>query len=75
MSIVLNRISGTDSIVEFHSLFANSEGKMGVVVSFLAILELLKEGLIDVVQSEPLAPIYLSAVVGTQEQQHIGEEE
>jgi len=67
MSMVLHKISSTDKFVEFQSLFTAEEGKMGVVVSFLAILELLKEGLIDVVQSEPLAPIYLNEVVSTEE--------
>ena len=32
---------------------------MGVVVSFIAILELLKESLIEIVQSKPYAPIYV----------------
>lgn len=44
---------------EFSTLFNPEEGRLGVVVSFLAVLELCKEGLIDIVQSEPFAPIYL----------------
>lgn len=44
---------------EFSTFFDPEEGKMGVVVTFLAILELCKEGLVNVVQSEPFAPIYL----------------
>ena len=32
---------------------------MGVIVSFLAVMELLREGLLDLVQREPYAPIYL----------------
>lgn len=67
MSMVLNQVTSNSKLVEFQSLFTVGEGKMGVVVSFLAMLELLKEGLIDVVQSEPLAPIYLSAVAATEE--------
>jgi segregation and condensation protein A len=35
---------------------------MGVVVSFLAILELLREALIELVQSEAYAPIYVKAI-------------
>lgn len=46
--------------VEFYTLFTAEEGRMGVVVTFLAILELIKESLIDVVQSELFAPIYLT---------------
>ncbi|MBA3582230.1 MAG: segregation/condensation protein A [Gammaproteobacteria bacterium] len=48
-----------DRYVEFHSLFTLQEGRMGVVVTFLAILELIKESLIDFVQAAPYAPIYL----------------
>ncbi len=44
---------------EFSTLFNPEEGKLGVVVTFLAMLELCKEGMIDIVQSEPFAPIYL----------------
>ncbi|MDN5923479.1 MAG: segregation/condensation protein A [Xanthomonadales bacterium] len=45
----------------FESLFDISEGRLGVVVSFLAILELAKEHLIEIVQEATLAPIYLKA--------------
>lgn len=51
----------SDSFVEFHSLFTPEEGRMGVVVTLIAVLELLKEKLADIVQSEPYAPIYLQA--------------
>ena len=44
---------------EFSTLFNPEEGRLGVVVTFLAILELCKEAAIDIVQSEPFAPIYL----------------
>ena len=44
---------------EFSTLFTPEEGRQGVVVSFLAILELSKESLIDIVQSKPFAPIYV----------------
>jgi segregation and condensation protein A len=43
--------------VDFGRLFDPTEGRMGVTVTFLAVLELLKESLIDVVQAEPFAPI------------------
>jgi len=48
----------------FESLFDINEGRMGVVVTFLAMLELAKEMLLEIVQEEPLAPIYLKAKVG-----------
>jgi len=60
MVIVLNRISA-DHFTDFGDFFDLKEGRMGVVVSFLAILELLKESLIELVQSEPYAPIYIKA--------------
>lgn len=44
---------------EFSTLFNPEEGRMGVVVTFLAVLELCKESAIDIVQSEPFATIYL----------------
>ncbi|MDB4223619.1 segregation/condensation protein A [Granulosicoccus sp.] len=44
---------------EFSTLFNPEEGRQGVVVTFLAILELCKDATIDIVQAEPFAPIYL----------------
>lgn len=58
MSDVLNLLQD----LEFHgfaSLFTVEEGRLGVVVSFLAILELAKENLIEIVQNEALGPIYV----------------
>ena len=60
MVIVLDRISG-DDFTSFNDFFNPAEGRMGVVVSFIAILELLKESLIEPVQNEPYAPIYVKA--------------
>ncbi|MED5534614.1 MAG: ScpA family protein [Pseudomonadota bacterium] len=45
--------------MEFSKLFNSAEGRTGATVTFLAILELLKESLIDVVQSEPYGPIHV----------------
>jgi segregation and condensation protein A len=53
------------SFVEFVQLFSPEEGRMGVAVTFMAILELVREGLIDIVQQEPFGPIHVrSAVAG-----------
>jgi segregation and condensation protein A len=60
MSRVLDTIGGTD-FTAFNTLFTPEEGRMGVVVSLLAVLELIKESLIELVQSEPFAPIYIKA--------------
>jgi len=46
---------------DFVRLFRPEEGRRGVTVTFLAILELIKESLIDVVQSEPFGPIHIRA--------------
>ncbi len=46
--------------LEFSTLFNPEEGRLGVVVTFLAILELCKEAAIDIVQAEPFATIYLT---------------
>ena len=60
MSEVLERIQH-GNFVEFSSLFNAEEGRMGVVVTFLAILELIRETLLDFVQAEPFAPIHVKA--------------
>lgn len=60
MSDVLARL-GDARFHNFTELFAAEEGKLGVVVTFVAILELVKERLIEIVQDAPLAPIYLKS--------------
>ncbi len=49
------------SFVEFVRLFKLEEGRMGLTVAFAAILELVREGLIEVVQAEPFAPLHVRA--------------
>ncbi len=66
MSIVLSRVS-SDRFTPFTDLFTAEEGRMGVVVTFLAILELVKESLLDLTQSEPYAPIHVKAATGSQD--------
>ncbi len=58
MSEILVRIKG-NSFSTFADLFDAEEGRMGVAVTFIAILELLKESLIEVVQSEAYAPLHV----------------
>jgi segregation and condensation protein A len=60
MSSVLSKINSTQ-FTSFGDLFTPEEGRMGVVVSFLAILELVKESLLELTQSEPFAPIHVKA--------------
>jgi len=47
--------------VEFQRLFTLEEGRRGVVVSFLALMELIRERLADIVQNEPLGRIYVKS--------------
>lgn len=63
MSTILENLKNSDYLV-FSSLFNRKEGKQGVVVAFLAILELSKERLIEISQSEPFAEIRVSAAGG-----------
>jgi len=58
MSLILERLQ-TRELIAFVELFDITEGRAGVVVSFLAVLELLKAATLDLVQSEPFAPLHL----------------
>ncbi|WP_370869780.1 ScpA family protein [Polaromonas sp.] len=58
MSIVLRKLQG-QKFVEFEALFDPTRGMPVLVVTFIALLELSKEGLIDVTQAEAYAPIYV----------------
>lgn len=62
MAYVLNLLSG-DHFTVFESLFNVKEGRLGVVVTFLAVMELIKEQLVEIVQNEPFGPIHLKARV------------
>lgn len=60
MTEILARVSAAD-FLNFESLFEPREGRLGLVVTFMAVLELIKESLILVVQQEPYAPIHVKA--------------
>ena len=60
MSAVLNTIQAS-RFTGFTDLFTVEEGRMGVVVTFLAVLELTKESLIELTQAEAFAPIHVKA--------------
>ncbi|WP_425438653.1 segregation and condensation protein A [Rhodanobacter glycinis] len=66
MSELLSRLDHV-GFSRFETLFDVSEGRLGVVVTFLAMLELAKEMLIEIVQEEPLAPIYVKAKADSHE--------
>ena len=61
MGEVLRRLAD-GGFHRFESLFDPSEGRLGVVVTFLSMLELAKEHLIEIVQEVALAPIYLKSL-------------
>ena len=60
MSSILAAV-GKDHYTEFTTLFSAEEGRRGVVVSLLAVLELVREMLIELVQAKPLGPIHVRA--------------
>ena len=64
MSDVLSRLHG-EKFTEFSTLFTPNEGRLGVVVTFLAILELIKESLIELIQTEPYEPIHIKPRAST----------
>jgi segregation and condensation protein A len=61
MTIVLERLNAT-GFTRFSSLFTYEEGRGGVVVTFLAILELSKQRLLDIVQAESYGVIHVKSL-------------
>ena len=62
MSDILSSLRGSQ-FVPFVSLFTIEEGRLGVVVTFLAIMELIKESLVEIVQTDNFGPIHVKARV------------
>lgn len=60
MSEVLETLR-SGGFVPFVSLFRPEEGRLGVVVTFLALMELIKESLVEIVQTEGFGPIHIKA--------------
>jgi segregation and condensation protein A len=60
MSEILSRIKA-GTFTGFGDLFDPEEGRLGVAVTFIAVLELLRESVIEVVQSEEFAPLHVRA--------------
>jgi segregation and condensation protein A len=58
MTLILDNLQGKEHIL-FTDLFNMQEGRLGVVVTFLGMLELLKQHMIEFVQNAAFAPIYL----------------
>ena len=60
MSQVMENLRN-NQFVPFVALFSLEEGRLGVVVTFLAVMELIKESLVEIVQSENFGPIHVKA--------------
>ncbi|ACE84726.1 segregation and condensation protein A [Cellvibrio japonicus Ueda107] len=60
MAQVLDKLAH-QHFVPFVSLFKVEEGRLGVVVTFLAVMELIKESLVEIVQSDAFGPIHVKA--------------
>jgi segregation and condensation protein A len=61
MSLVLDLLL-REKTISFRSLFTREEGRQGALVSFLAVLELLKAQSLELVQNSPFGEIYIQAV-------------
>lgn len=61
MTKILECINAVE-FIPFTSLFTIEEGRMGVVVTFIAILELIRQTIIEIVQNEPYGQIYVKAI-------------
>lgn len=60
MAMILSKLT-TDKFIDFVLLFKVEEGRMGVVVTFMGVMELIKESLIEIIQQEPYGPIHVKA--------------
>jgi len=58
MTTILRRLQDKDYL-SFEELFTHAEGRLGVVVTFIALLELFRDDMLIMVQTEPLAPIHI----------------
>jgi len=61
MSHILTTLQA-NKFMNFNHLFTLQEGRQGVVVTLIAVLELLRQSMIEMVQLEPFAPIYLKTI-------------
>jgi segregation and condensation protein A len=74
MSEVLSALDGGE-LVHFVSLFKAEEGRMGVTVTFVAVLELMREGLIEVAQAEVYAPLHVRLTARRGAPQHSADDD
>lgn len=64
MTIILDAVN-PDQFIEFSTLFKAEEGRAGIVVTFIAILQLFKDALLELMQNEINGPIYIKAITAT----------
>ena len=65
MTVVLERVNA-DEFIEFTRLFDVKEGRVGVVVSLIAILELVRQKVLELVQAEDSGPIHIKATTAAE---------
>ena len=58
MTSIIDRLR-KNPYMEFQFFFTPEEGRMGVVVTFLALMELTRECIVDLIQNEPMGQIYV----------------
>ena len=51
----------SEIFLEFYDLYKKADGKLGLIVTFLAVLELVKDSMIQLIQSESFGPIHVKA--------------
>jgi segregation and condensation protein A len=72
MSIILRHLQEKGDYVRFEDLFDPALGVAGLVVHFIAILELARERLVDITQSEAFQPIYVKQAMGMENEEAVG---
>ena len=60
MTSIIDRLR-KNPYLEFQMFFTPEEGRMGVVVTFLALMELTRERIVDLIQNEPMGQIYVKS--------------
>ena len=68
MGMILEKVRDSEDFFAFNECFRLEEGRMGVIVTFLAIMELVRESLVEFIQSEPFAPIHIRSAANASEQ-------
>ena len=73
MASILTKLNLHDGYLDFYDLFEAERGRKEIIVNFLALMELLRESLIDLVQAEPYSELHIkvvhSEIVGSLESQ------